>query len=202
MYTCKRSEFLEICQLTFDRFLTNTAGSNFSARASEKSLYITNSMNAKRNRCRMKPEEILHVDFDGNIFDGEGEISSSWKSHKKMYQEFDFVGAAIHAHPRLATAFACQKEPMPPLISAMKKYGAIHSVPEGIDLLGEECADITAEMFQETGDSFRKYGHAVFYPYHGVFIAAPTLADAFDLLDRMEFNAYAIIGSKTLGNAR
>jgi len=198
MYTCKRSEFLEICQLTFDRFLTNTAGSNFSAKASENSLYFTNGGNAKRNRCRMKPEEIILADMEGNILDGERKISSLWRSHYKMYQEFDFVGAAIHAHPRMATAFACQKEPMPPLISSMKKYGSIHSVPEDIDLLSEECADITAEMFRENGDSFKKYGHAVFYPYHGIFIAAPTMAEAFDLLDRIEFNAYAIIGSKTL----
>jgi len=91
---------------------------------------------------------------------------------------------------------------MPPLISAMKKYGPIHSIPDNIDLLGEECANITANIFRETGDSFRKYGHAVFYPYHGIFIAAPTMVDAFDLLDRIEFNAYAIIGSKTLDNAK
>jgi ribulose-5-phosphate 4-epimerase/fuculose-1-phosphate aldolase len=41
MYTAKRKEILEICRLVYDRHLTNAAGSNFSARASADTLYIS-----------------------------------------------------------------------------------------------------------------------------------------------------------------
>jgi ribulose-5-phosphate 4-epimerase/fuculose-1-phosphate aldolase len=33
----------------------------------------------------------------------------------------------------------------------------------------------------------------VLYPGHGVLVAGPTLDDAYDLLERMEFNAAALI---------
>ena len=39
MKTFTREEVLDICRLTYDRYLTNAAGSNFSARASAETFY-------------------------------------------------------------------------------------------------------------------------------------------------------------------
>jgi len=188
-------EVLEVCRLIYDRFLTNAAGGNFSIRASTDTLYISVAGNAKRNRLRMTPDDLLLVDLHGKIFEGKGEPSSLWLTHRFMYQAFDFVGTVIHAHPRMATAFACRNKPMPPLIAAMKKYGEIPVIPSDIDLFSEECAKAIADIFEAKGKSFEKHGHAVFYPYHGILVVAPTLDDAYDLLERIEFNAYAILAN-------
>ena len=198
MHTTTRREFLEVCRLVYDRYLTNAAGSNFSARASENTLYVSMTGNAKRNRLRMAADDLLLVDLNGNILEGEGMLTSLWPTHRKMYEEFDFVGAVIHAHPRLATTFACRKKPMPAFTAAMKKFGPIPLLSEDINEKSEECGRAVADIFRAKGESFRTYGHAVLYPYHGVMIAAPTLDDAYDLLERMEFNAYAIIGNAIL----
>jgi L-fuculose-phosphate aldolase len=198
MYTAKRRELLEICRLVYDRHLTNAAGSNFSARASETTLYVSINGNAKRNRLRMTADDLLLATFDSQVLEGEGKFSQSWRTHLKMYQEFDFVGAAIHAHPRYATAFACRDRAMPPFLDAMKKYGEIPVVPRNIKVDSPEFADAIAEIFRQKGESFRKYGHAVLYPFHGVFVVAPTLDDAYDLLERIEYNATAILSSVLL----
>jgi len=42
------------------------------------------------------------------------------------------------------------------------------------------------DIFKATEPSFKKHGHAVFYPYHGVLVVAPTLEDAYDLLERID----------------
>ena len=65
MYTATRTELLEVCRLVYDRDLTNAAGSNFSARASAAAVYLTPTGNAKRNRLRMTPDDLLLVDMQG-----------------------------------------------------------------------------------------------------------------------------------------
>lgn len=198
MTIATRNEFLEICRLVYDRYLTNAAGSNFSARASKNTLYVSKTGNAKHNRLQMSADDILLVDLEGKILEGEGKLTSLWPTHQRMYLEFDFVGAVIHAHPRLATTFACRKSPMPPLLATMKKYGPIPVLSDQVDEKSEDCGLVVAEIFRQTGDSFRKHGHGVFYPYHGIMIAAPSLDDAYDLLERIEFNASAILGNAIL----
>ncbi len=195
MYIAKRKEILEICQLVYDRHLTNAAGSNFSARASKNSLYISINGNAKRNRLRMSPDDLLLTTFDGQILEGEGKFSQSWPTHLKMYQNFDFVGAVIHAHPLYTTAFACRDIPMPPLLDAMKKYGEIPVLPRSLKVDSPEFGDAIVDIFRKKGESFQKYGHGVLYPFHGVLVAAPTLDDAYDLLERIEYNASAILSN-------
>ncbi len=195
MYCAKRRELLEICRLVYDRELTNAAGSNFSARASANTVYLSINGNAKRNRLRMSPDELLLVTLDGELLEGEGKFSQSWPTHRRIYQEFDFVGAVIHAHPRYATALACRDTAMPPLLDAMKKYGPIPVLPRHLKVDGPEFGQAIVEIFRAKGESFRKHGHGVLYPYHGVLVAAPDLDDAFDLLERIEYNATAILSN-------
>jgi L-fuculose-phosphate aldolase len=198
MLTYTREQLIEVCKLVYDRYLTNAAGSNFSVRASAETLYLTPTNNAKNNRLRMSADDLLLVDMEGHILDGKGALSRSWPTHRRMYLEFDFVGAVIHAHPKIATAFACREKPMEPFLDAMKKYGPIPVLPRHLEVDSPEFGHAIAQIFRQQETSFRKYGQAVFYPYHGVLVVAPTLEDAYDLLERIEFNAAAILYSRFL----
>lgn len=193
MYTATRRELIEICQLVYDRNLTNAAGSNFSARASPTTLYLTPTGNAKRNRLRMTPDDLLLVDLVGNILEGKEELSRSWPTHRLLYHKFECVGAVIHAHPRTATAFSCQGSPMEAFLDAMKKYGPVVVLPRDLTVDGPEFGQAIVDHFSALGASFTKFGGAVLYPFHGALVAAPTLDDAFDLLERIEYNASAIL---------
>jgi len=198
MITYSRQQLLEVCRLVYDRNLTNAAGSNFSVRASDHTFYLTPTNNAKNSRLRMSPDDLLLVDIEGKIYDGKGQLSRSWPTHQRMYREFDFVNAVIHAHPKLATVFACRQKPMEPFLDAMKKYGPIPVLPRPLEVDGPEFGQAIVDIFKDCEPSFRKYGHAVFYPYHGVLVVGPTLEDAYDLLERIEFNATAILYNRLL----
>jgi L-fuculose-phosphate aldolase len=198
MITHTREQLLDVCRLVYERYLTNAAGSNLSVRASEKTVYLTPTNNAKNNRLRMRADDLLLVDMEGSILDGQGKLSRSWPTHRRIYQEFEGVSAVIHAHPKLATVFACREKPMEPLLDAMKKYGPIPVLPRNLKVDSPEFGEAIVEIFRDCGASFHQYGHAVFYPYHGVLVAAPTLEDAYDLLERIEFNATSILYSRLL----
>jgi L-fuculose-phosphate aldolase len=146
----------------------------------------------------MKADNLLLVDGNGCILDGKGELSRSWPTHVKIYQSFPEIGAVIHAHPKLATAFACREKPMEPFLDAMRKYGPIPVLPRHLPVDSPEFGQAIVDIFHEVGDGFIKHGHAVFYPFHGILVAGPALADAYDLLERTEFNAAAIINSRLL----
>jgi L-fuculose-phosphate aldolase len=188
-----RASLLEICQLVYDRQLTNAAGSNFSTRASESTILVTTHGNAKRSRLRMNPEDLLLMSQDGTILEGEGEPSSSWPTHLKLYEAFPEVGAVIHAHPKLATVLACGSEPMPAVLDAMVKYGPVSVVPRDLVVDSPEFGDWIVEHFRAHRERLASFGLAVFYAFHGVLVAAPDLDSAYDLLERMEFNAAAVL---------
>ncbi len=193
MITYTRQQLLEVCKLVYDRYLTNAAGSNFSVRASETTFYLTPTNNAKNSRMRMSSDDLLLVDKEGMILDGKGNLSRSWPTHRRLYLEFEEMNAVIHAHPRMATVFACRENPMEPFLDAMKKYGPIPVLPRRLKVDSPEFGQAIVEIFRDCRQSFQQHGHAVFYPYHGVLVAAPTLEDAYDLLERIEFNATAIL---------
>ena len=198
MITYTRKQLLEVCKLVYDRYLTNAAGSNFSARASETTFYLTPTNNAKNNRLQMSADDLLLVDKEGKILDGKGNLSRSWPTHRRLYLEFEETNAVIHAHPKMATVFACREKPMEPFLDAMKKYGPIPVLPRHLKVDGPEFGQAIVDIFRDRQQSFQKYGHAVFYPYHGILVAAPTLEDAYDLLERIEFNATAILFGRLL----
>jgi L-fuculose-phosphate aldolase len=198
MITYTRQQLLEVCKLVYDRYLTNAAGSNFSVRASAETVYLTPTNNAKNNRLRMSADDLLLVNMQGKILDGRGELSRSWPTHLRMYQEFDFVNAVIHAHPKMATVFSCRQAPMEPFLDAMKKYGPIPVIPRHLSVDSPEFGEEITKILKGCQPGFEKNGHAVFYPYHGVLAVAPTLEDAYDLLERIEFNANAILFNRIL----
>jgi L-fuculose-phosphate aldolase len=193
-----RAELLEVCRLVYDRWLTNAGGSNFSGRLTADSVLLTTTGNAKRTRLRMGPDDLLHVRLDGTVLTGEGEPSSSWPTHQGLYQAFPEIGAVIHAHPLYATTFAAKERDLPVLLDGMRKFGTIPCLSGRHKIDSPPFVEEVIEVFVSRRATVAKCGFGVLYPGHGVLVAGPTLDDAYDLLERMEFNAAAILFGRLL----
>jgi L-fuculose-phosphate aldolase len=193
-----RDELLEVCRLVYDRWLTNAGGSNFSGRISADAVLLTPTGNAKRTRLRMNSDHLLHVRLDGTVIEGDGELSSSWPTHQGLYLAFPEVGAVIHAHPFYATIFAAKCRELPVLLDGMVKYGAIPALSGRNRIDSPPFVEEVVAEFAKHRETLAKTGFGVLYPGHGVLVAAPTLDDAYDLLERMEFNAAAVLLGRLL----
>jgi L-fuculose-phosphate aldolase len=193
MKSATRSELIEVGRLLYDRFLTNAAGGNLSARASQGTFYATSTGNSKRTRLHMTPEDLLLIRLDGTVLDGDGEPTSSWRTHRRVYEAFPAVNAIIHTHPRMITAFTCRNEMLPPILDVMKKYGPVPIVAPELTVDSAPFAEAVAEALRPLEDKVSRFGHSVLYPYHGVITVAPSLDDAYDMLERMEWTATAIL---------
>ena len=54
----------------------------------------------------MKPEDMVVVDLDGNVVEGNLRPSSDTMTHLELYKAFPEIGGIVHTHSRWATSFA------------------------------------------------------------------------------------------------
>src|SRR5579859_7633907 len=67
----------------------------------------------------LTPENMVVVDLDGKVVEGELTPSSDTASHCYIYREMPEVNGIVHTHSRYATAFAALGVPIPCFLTGM-----------------------------------------------------------------------------------
>ena len=68
----------------------------------------------------MKVDDIVVVDLDNNVVEGQMRPSSDTKTHTHLYRHFDSIGGVTHTHSTYATAWAQAQQSIP-------CYGTTHA---------------------------------------------------------------------------
>jgi len=115
----------------------------------------------------LKPEQMVVVDLDGKIIEGDLKASSDTASHLYIYRHMPEVNGVVHTHSNYASAFAALGKPIPAVLTAIAdEFGG--PIPCGGFALigGEEIGKIVVESI----------GHspACLLKNHGVFTVGPT----------------------------
>ena len=58
-------------------------------------------------------EDIIELDYAGNVIEGILRPSSEWRMHRRIYQAREDINAIVHVHSPYATAVACTRKPIP-----------------------------------------------------------------------------------------
>lgn len=61
----------------------------------------------------LKPENIVIVDFDNNVVEGDMRPSSDTKTHALLYKSWEEIGGIVHTHSTYATAWAQSQKDIP-----------------------------------------------------------------------------------------
>ena len=69
---------------------------------------------------KMTPDDMVVLDTDGNILEGELNPSSDTPTHLVLYNAFESIGAVVHTHSSAATSFAQAGRDIP-------VYGTTHA---------------------------------------------------------------------------
>lgn len=102
----------------------------------------------------MKVEDMVVVDLQGNVVEGNLNPSSDTPTHLELYKRFENIGGITHTHSRWATIFAQSQMGIPPLgtTHADAFFGEIpctrHLTNE--EIFGEyeaETGKVIAELF-------------------------------------------------------
>jgi L-ribulose-5-phosphate 4-epimerase len=131
---------------------------------------------------KLSPQNMVLLDLQGNIVEGDFNPSSDTKTHLKLYNAFAEIGGVVHTHSRYASAWAQARRPIPCLgtTHADYFYGEIPCT----ELISDEA--ITRDYEEETGtlivDTFinRDYRtmKAVLVACHGPFTWGDTVEEA------------------------
>lgn len=62
---------------------------------------------------RMRPDQMIIVDFDGVVVHGSLRPSSDTPTHQRLFQAFSNIGSIVHTHSRNAVSFAQAGKPIP-----------------------------------------------------------------------------------------
>ena len=195
-----RAKIAHLGALLFERRLTDAAGGNISAMAGEV-ICMSPTLSGSKRRWQLQPEDVLVVDHDGTILEGEGGLSRETNVHFKLYQEFAPTGTAvIHAHPRHVLPFAAMAVSMPPVLECTLKFGQVTCVPYA-PAHSQELAENVAAAIRGHEDRIRVQAAGVIAPWHGIFLIGKDLDAAFDAVERFDTNARTILMAGHLGGS-
>ena len=120
---------------------------------------------------RYRPEDMVVIDLDGNVLEGNHKPSSEWIMHTMVYRRKEKVNSVIHTHSTYASAFAVRNESVPCiLIEMIPALGG--DVP-----LAKFGMPGTAEVGEEACKVMDGRGGCLL-AYHGVLAVGPNLEQA------------------------
>lgn len=185
----ERREIIRIGQMMYQRGFVASNDGNLSVRLPDGNILITPSGVSKGF---MTEEMLLVCTLRGDILSGDRPITSEAGMHLRAYQENPDIKAVCHAHPKVATSFACAGIPLTQPILA-----------EAVVQLGEvPVAPYATPGSSGVADSVAPYLHehvAVLLANHGALTWGRSLNQAYFRMESLEFYAEVLLNTKIIG---
>ena len=99
---------------------------------------------------KLKPEDMVIVDFANNILEGSMRPSSDTKTHAVLYKEWKSIGGIVHTHSTYATGWSQTGQDIP-------IYGTTHADHLSFDI---PCAPVMSDEMIK-GDYERETGYQI-----------------------------------------
>ncbi len=187
-----KNEIVKVGRLVYQNKFVSAYDGNVSALSENNSIYITRSAVCKGE---LTLDDILEIDFQGNLLSGQGKISTENKMHRFIYSMRNDVKAVVHCHPIYSTAFALIGEGL------IENY-----FPEVFLSIGKVplCKYATPST-DELTDSIKEYvtnSNALLLQNHGAVTFGSSVMDAYYKMEKLEHSAQIVFIARQLGIPR
>jgi L-fuculose-phosphate aldolase len=174
-----------------ERNLTIHTSGNVSRRV-EEGVLITPSNTPYHD---IRAGDILLMDLDGTVLEGEGNPSVEHKVHLACYRFREEINGVIHSHPQMATAFAAARVPLPAFLDEFGVF--VGEEVRVADYAMSGTPDIAENVVKAMGED----SNAVFLASHGLVTVGRTLFDAMRVARMVERAAHTYLWTQVLGGA-
>lgn len=147
----------------------------------------------KSSRSTLTLHDIVTIDLEGHLVDGDVEPPSEHYIHTSIYQRRPDVQSVAHTHPQWSTLFSIAHVPLRPVIIQGAVLGDV-PVYDKPNLVS------TRELGDELAETLGK-GRAALIKAHGAVVAGGSIAQTFVLGYYLEENAYRQYMASQLGYA-
>ena len=196
MDTTTIDQVIYIGGLLYQRFLTDAAGGNVSAKQGDR-IYLSPRYAGARYHWRLTPDLVNVLDLERNVLHGPTPISRESDMHLALYEAFPQIGSVIHAHAPNLMVFSSMGWPMPPAMEYTEKCGQIGLTRPARSHTPQLAINVV-EHFRPLMEEFDKHPLGALLPRHGAVVVAHDLYEAFDTLERLENNARCLIAQACL----
>lgn len=172
-------------------FMPGTSG-NLSVRLEDGTILATPTGCSK---YLMRAADMVIVDLDGRQISGTRKVTSEIGMHLAVYRARHDIRAVVHAHPPIATGFACAGRALdePLCAEAVMTLGPVPLAPyatTGTDALAQSLAALIP------------HHSAILMANHGAVAYGENLLDAFLKMETVEHFANICLVAHQLGSAR
>ncbi|MEM3046959.1 MAG: class II aldolase/adducin family protein [Candidatus Bathyarchaeia archaeon] len=154
-----------------------TSGNSSVLNPEERLVYIKGT---GKSMAEMDEADILTVDLDGKVIQGEGRPSKEVNFHVGLYKTRPDVQAVLHTHPPYATALGTAGRPFPAVLAtaraAVEKAPLVPYLPPG----SMELAEAVLEAFRDPEVK------AAILRAHGVVAIGKTIREAYHMTEWLE----------------
>ncbi len=185
----ERKEIVEYGKKLVTSGLTKGTGGNLSIYNREEGLMAISPSGI--DYFEIRPEDVVVLDLDGNIVDGDKKPSSELEMHRIFYKNRDDIDAIIHTHSTYATVLSCLNIPLPPVHYLVALAG--------LDVRCAKYATFGTEELAKNAFEAMKDRYAVLLANHGLLAGAKDLANAFNITEEIEYCAELYIKAKAIG---
>ena len=190
-YEAERALMCAVGKLLYDRGYVAANDGNLSMKTVPDRLLVTPSGVSKG---RLTPDMLLVTDLEGNVLEGNRHPSSETKMHLAVYRGRPDVGAVVHAHPPVSTAFAvCRRGMETPYLSELVTgLGAVPCTPS--------FAMLSTDQVPRSVEPYLADHCAVLLANHGALTWGEDLWEAFDRMETVEHTAKILLNARLLGD--
>ncbi|HFR3504204.1 TPA: L-fuculose-phosphate aldolase [Streptococcus suis] len=185
----ERKELIKYGKKLVTEGLTKGTGGNLSVFNRENGLMAITPSGI--DFFEIKEEDIVIMDLEGQVVEGEKLPSSEWYMHLIQYQQREDIDAVIHAHTTYGTVLAVLREPLP----ASHYMTAV----AGKDVRVAEYATYGTKELAENAAEAMKDRRAVFLANHGILAGAQDLLNAFNIIEEVEYCSKIYCVAKSMG---
>ena len=187
-----RKDIVEACRKVYTNGYVSAYDGNLSARINSKHIMITPSGKCKGD---VEEQDLLIADYNGNLVEGNGKVSTEVKIHLLAYKNRKDVNAVVHCHPIYSTAFATAGE------------GFTRPVfPEVVLALGKvplcKYATPSTDELPESMMPYIEYSWAMLLENHGAITFGKNIQGAYFRMEKLEHSAQTLYLARTLGREK
>ncbi len=184
-----RSEFIEICHKVYEKGFVSATDGNVSLRLDSGRILITPSA---KNKGELEENDLLVIDYNGNLLEGKGKITTEAKIHLLAYDKRKEINAVVHGHPIYSTAFATAGKDLtkPIFPEVILTIGKVPLCKYGTPSTDE----LTISMEPHIG-----YAWALLMQNHGAVTFGTSLKEAYYKMEKLEHTAKTLFIANMLG---
>lgn len=186
-----KQEMVMICRMMHQKNLIAGMDGNVSVKCDDHILTTPSGV----NKGFLRLDQILAVDWEGRVLEGEGRPTSEIAMHLAVYRLRAEVNAVIHAHPPVITAFSLAGLSMEEFIlpEVVLSLGLVPTATYATPTTPEVPASIQGLIQRHD---------ALILERHGALTVGQDLMDAYNKMEKLEHAALVILHALQLGRVR